>query len=37
MYRGVLPFVLCQLLVLALVLLFPALATYLPQRLVPGF
>jgi tripartite ATP-independent transporter DctM subunit len=37
MYQGVLPFVLCQLLVLALVLLFPALATYLPQRLVPGF
>ncbi|MEM7696339.1 MAG: TRAP transporter large permease subunit [Pseudomonadota bacterium] len=33
MYRGVLPFIACQLLVLALVLLFPGLATYLPAQL----
>ena len=31
MYRGVLPFIACQILVLSLVFLFPALATWLPD------
>lgn len=33
MYRGVLPFIACQLIVLALVIVFPALATYLPSQI----
>ena len=35
MCRGVLPFVLCQVVTLALVMLFPALATWLPGSLKP--
>lgn len=37
MYRGVAPFVVCQLLVMGLVLFWPELATHLPAVLVPGF
>lgn len=37
MYIGVLPFILCQLLVLALIMVFPGLATWLPSVLVTGF
>jgi TRAP-type mannitol/chloroaromatic compound transport system permease large subunit len=37
MVRGVLPFVAAQLLTLAFVLAFPALATWLPKALVTGF
>ena len=37
MYIGVLPFILCQLAVLALVFLFPQLVLYLPSILVTGF
>lgn len=37
MYLGVLPFILCQVLVLVLVMLFPGLATWLPGELVSGF
>ena len=33
MYRGVIPFIVCQLIVLALVMMFPALATYLPAQI----
>ncbi|MEM8877404.1 MAG: TRAP transporter large permease subunit [Pseudomonadota bacterium] len=33
MYRGVIPFIICQLVVLALVMIFPALATYLPAQI----
>jgi TRAP-type mannitol/chloroaromatic compound transport system permease large subunit len=33
MYKGVAPFIICQLLVLAAVALFPALATYLPDQM----
>ncbi|MDJ0947712.1 MAG: TRAP transporter large permease subunit [Alphaproteobacteria bacterium] len=36
MYRGVLPFIACQLIVLALIAAFPSFATYLPSQLV-GF
>ena len=36
MYRGVVPFIICQLLVLAIVALLPATATYLPSIMV-GF
>ncbi len=36
MYRGIVPFVVCQLFVIVLVWYFPALATWLPDRLV-GF
>ncbi len=36
MYRGVMPFVIAELLVLAVVALFPATATYLPTVLL-GF
>jgi len=36
MYRGVIPFILCQLLVLAIVAVFPPIGTYLPSVLV-GF
>ena len=36
MYRGVLPFIICQLIVLALVFFFPGLATYLPAQ-IEGF
>ena len=34
---GVLPFILCQLAVLVLILLFPDLVLYLPEVLVSGF
>lgn len=37
MYRGVLPFIVCQLLVLALLMVFPALATWAPSVMVTGF
>jgi TRAP-type mannitol/chloroaromatic compound transport system permease large subunit len=33
MYKGVMPFIVCQLIVLALVMIFPELATYLPSQL----
>lgn len=33
MYRGVMPFIICQIIVLVLVMLFPELATYLPSQL----
>ncbi|MCR9174494.1 MAG: TRAP transporter large permease subunit [Alphaproteobacteria bacterium] len=33
MYRGVMPFIICQIIVLALVMMFPELATYLPSQL----
>lgn len=36
MYRGVIPFIICQLVVLGIVVLFPATATYLPSIMV-GF
>ena len=37
MYLGVVPFILCQLLVLAMLMLFPALATWAPSVMVTGF
>ena len=37
MYRGVVPFVACQVVVLILVALFPTLATYLPKLFVSSF
>jgi tripartite ATP-independent transporter DctM subunit len=37
MYRGVAPFIACQVVVLILVILFPTFATYLPKLLVTGF
>lgn len=37
MYAGVLPFIVCQGLVMALLIAFPALATWLPTVLVTGF
>ncbi|WP_299439847.1 TRAP transporter large permease subunit [uncultured Rhodospira sp.] len=37
MYIGVLPFILCQIVVLALLIAFPPLATWLPTVLVTGF
>lgn len=37
MYAGVGPFILCMLSVMGLIMLFPALATWLPQVLVTGF
>ncbi|MCP1335755.1 TRAP transporter large permease [Futiania mangrovi] len=37
MYAGVVPFIACMLFVLALVMLFPGLATWLPGVLVTGF
>jgi tripartite ATP-independent transporter DctM subunit len=37
MYAGVLPFIVCQILVMALLIAFPALATWLPTVLVTGF
>jgi tripartite ATP-independent transporter DctM subunit len=37
MYRGVAPFIACQVIVLVLVVLFPAIATYLPKLLITGF
>ena len=33
MYKGVLPFIICQIVVLVLVMVFPELATYLPSQL----
>ena len=36
MYRGVLPFVICQVITLALVFTWPQFATWLPRVLVPG-
>ena len=33
MYKGVLPFIICQIIVLVLVMAFPELATYLPSQL----
>ncbi|MDX5362419.1 MAG: TRAP transporter large permease subunit [Alphaproteobacteria bacterium] len=37
MYAGVVPFIACMLLVMVLVMLFPGLATWLPEVLVTGF
>lgn len=37
MYRGVAPFIACQVIVLILVMLFPSFATYLPKLLITGF
>jgi len=37
MYKGVLPFVICQIIVLLMIVFWPPLATRLPELLVPGF
>jgi len=34
MYRGVVPFILLDIIVLALVMIFPALALWLPEKLL---